>query len=252
MNKIKAIIIDDEKPARERIRFMLDDYPDIVIISECKNGLEAVKKIESLKPDLIFLDIQMPGLDGFEVLANLDQRSLPIIIFVTAYDNFAVKAFDINALDYLLKPFSKKRFSESIDRLVKIIENRSKNSEKEKYLKLPSKSSDYKENILIKNPESIELINISDIDFIKSAGNYIEINKGSKKYLKRTTMTAFEKELDPKIFVRVHRYFIINIFKIKKLKPLTNQDHLIILKNNSEITLSRRYKDNFEEIFGEL
>lgn len=242
---MRVIIIDDELPARKKIRTFLADKPTIEIIGEASNGLEAVNLIEELRPDLIFLDIQMPGLTGFEVLQALDKTIMPAIIFTTAYDEYAVKAFEVNALDYLLKPFDEERFQKALERVNK------QNTQNNQYNQLTNlllelkKQPNYLQRLLIKTAGKIIFIKTDEIDWIEAEEKYVQIHVGKDKYLYRETMNALEQQLNPEIFVRVHRSYIVRIDFIKELVPWSHGDYLLILQDKTELNLGRNYRDKF-------
>jgi two-component system, LytTR family, response regulator len=242
---MKVIIIDDELPARKKIRTFLTDQATIEIIGEASNGLEAVNLIEQLQPDLIFLDIQMPGLTGFEVLQALDETLMPAVIFTTAYDEYAVKAFEVNALDYLLKPFDEERFQKALERINK--QNRQYNQYQQltNLLLELKKQPNYSQRLLIKTSGKIIFIKTDEIDWIEAEEKYVQIHVGKDKYLYRETMNALEQQLNPEIFARIHRSYIVRIDFIKELVPWSHGDYLLILQDKTELNLGRNYRDKF-------
>ncbi len=253
MNKkiIRTIIIDDEPVARRIIKKYLKDESEFEIIAECRDGAEAVEKILALKPDLIFLDIQMPEVDGFDVVNSIKAKYLPYIIFVTAYDQYAVKAFEINALDYLLKPFDKARLFKSISRAKDIINSRDDYQFKINDLLAELKNDKkYLNRIMIKSSGRIFFLKTSEIDWIEAAAYYIKIHSGKNSYLIRETLNNFEAGLDPEIFTRVHRSYIVNIEKIREVQPWFNNKYVAILNDGVEVSISRSYKDRFFKKFG--
>ncbi len=257
--KIKVLIIDDENLAREKIRTFLEKEEDIEILDECKNSAEALISIRNKKPDLIFLDIKMPGMNAFEMLDNLNQSELPAIIFTTAFDKFALKAFEVHALDYLLKPFDKERFSKTLDRSRKQLnskatEEKSKNildalnDLKEQKASKMENETDYLERITIKTNGRIYFIKITEIEWLEASGNYIKIFSSGSSHLIRDTLSAFEKKLDPKIFLRIQRSVIININFIKELKIWFHNEYNVYMKNGTKFTSGRTYKNSIEKI----
>lgn len=252
MRKIKTIVIDDESLARERIRTLLKDQPEFEIISECRNGKEAVEEIITHSPDLVFLDIQMPELDGFGVLQNLSISKLPEIVFVTAYDKYALKAFEVNALDYLLKPFDRERFEATLSRAKSNIINKTKSISEDVVALIKSLSdnspSKYMSKFVIKASGRIYFINADEIDLIEAAGNYVKIYTGNDSHLFRDTMTNLESKLDPQKFLRIHRSFIINPQSIREMNPWFNGEYVIKIKNGKEIKSSRNYKEAVNSI----
>lgn len=244
--KIRTLIIDDEPLARERIRRMLKSETDIEIIGECGNGAEAAAGIEALAPDLIFLDIQMPEMNGFEVLETINPQQLPAIIFVTAYDQYAIRAFDVHALDYLLKPFNRQRFYLSLDRVreqLKKDDSEGRNDVLAALLSDLKARKKYLEKLVLKSEGRIYFLKTDEVDWIEAAGNYIKLHVRKESHLLRETMTNIETKLDPAKFPRIHRSVIVNTERIKELYPLFNGDYTLILKDNTELTLSRNYRN---------
>ena len=242
MLKIKTIIIDDEDLARGIVREYLEDHPDIEIAAECANGFEAVKSITELKPDLIFLDIQMPKISGFEVLELLTDP--PAVIFVTAYDQYALKAFDVHAVDYLLKPFSKKRFDEALRRVRANIGTDPKKSI-QPFLEEAHTKQRPAERILVKDGSNVYVIQVGDIDYIEAKDDYISINVKGKSHLKQYRLSTLENELDPSQFVRTHRSYIVNIDRISKIELYAKDSRIAILKDGTRVPISR---GNYEKI----
>ncbi len=260
--KIRAIIIDDEPHAREGLRIRLQDYSGIEIIEECSSGYDAIEKINLLTPDLIFLDIQMPGMNGFEVLKNIDDSKMPAVIFVTAYDEYALKAFEFHAIDYLLKPVDKARLKKAIDYAIDNIVNKNVKLYSKKlreladeYLKIffdkYRNEEKYLDKISIRTKDIIRIISISEILWIEALGDYVYLHCNEEKYLLRNSLTALEKKLNPEQFVRIHRSSIVNVEYIEKLKPNEHGDYEVYLKNGTKIKLSRNYKENIQRILGE-
>ena len=248
---ISAVIIDDEPIARKIIRDYLKEEESIDVIGECGNGADAVVMILEKKPDLVFLDIQMPEMDGFEVIDTLGVNNLPFIIFVTAYDQYAVKAFEINALDYLLKPFDDDRFFGSIRRAVEYIHaKKNYRSELFNLLRDHKKKQKYLNRILIKTGGRYVLLKTGDIQYIEAAADYARIFTGKKESsLIRDTMNNIENRLNPDVFIRIHRSYIVNIEFIKEFQPWDKNNYIIVLKNGTELKLSRKHKDRLFEIF---
>ena len=231
MNKIRAVIIDDELPARELIKVFIEDHQDITIVGEAENGFEGAKLINELSPDLVFLDIQMPKLDGFELLELLDNQ--PAIIFCTAYDQYAIKAFDKNAVDYLLKPFSKLRFKEALAK----IQQPKKAAEK---LSLPS-SAEYSKplsRIVVKDRKEIIIIDVEKLQYLEAQDDYVELHTNQGNWLKQQTMKHFEEALDETKFVRVHRKYIIQLTEMAKLDKLGKETYMAVLKSGISIPVS--------------
>ncbi|HZS48856.1 MAG TPA: LytTR family DNA-binding domain-containing protein [Blastocatellia bacterium] len=250
---ITVIIIDDEPPARMIIRKMLGDHNEFAIVAECENGPEAIAAIEQLRPDLIFLDVQMPEVDGFEVLKSVDSDKMPLVIFVTAYDKYAVRAFEVHALDYLLKPFDRERFEQTLDRARDQPRESNRTELSERILRLLASNSSrpqYLERLIIKSDGRIFFVKTDEIEWIEAEGNYVSLNLKKTKYLFREAISSLEKQLDPKKFQRIHRSSIVNLDSIKELHPWFRGDLKIILRDGTELRMSHRYRANFEKHFG--
>lgn len=241
--KLRALIIDDEPLARDKIRLLLAADRDIEIIGECENGEDAVRTINRESPDLLFLDIQMPGIDGFGVLERLDLKHLPGIVFVTAYDEHAIRAFEVHAIDYILKPFAQKRFSEALQRAKDQLRKVPDASVNQQILSL---LGDLKggspERIVVKVNGRVVFLKVADIDWVEAAGNYVSIHVGKDAYLLRETMNGIESHLSPKKFVRIHRSTLVNVDRIKELSPLFHGDYVLTLSNGTKLTMSRSYR----------
>lgn len=242
--KLRCIIIDDEYLARQRLVKLLEGFDDILVVAECRNGKDALKKIPLKEPDLLFLDIQMPDMDGFTVYSKLQKK--PFVIFTTAYDTYALKAFEINAVDYLLKPFDEKRLAVAIERITEL-KRRNKASHFENQIKqlmnaYESCASDYLTEFIIKTKGRDIKIYVDDILYFKSDGNYVQIITESKTYLYRMTMSSLVKKLDNQQFLRIHRALMLNNIYIKSCKYLGNNEYTFKLKNGEKITSSRSYK----------
>lgn len=250
--KITALIVDDEPLAREKIRRLLRNENDFEIVGEAVSGEEAVEMIEAEKPDLIFLDIQMPEMNGFEVLNSIKNGAMPAVIFVTAYDKYAIRAFEVHALDYLLKPFDYDRLKSAINRVRELLETKSYGEIDEKLISLLSDlkaEKEYPQRLVLKTAGRVYFIKTSDIDWIEAAGNYVKLHIGKDAHLLRETMNNTEAKLDPEKFLRIHRSSLVNIDSIKELNPLFNGDYLVILQDKTELTLSRNYHDRLRELF---
>lgn len=252
MPKLRVLIVDDERPARQKIRQYLGDEDDVQIIGEAGNGREAVKIIESLKPDLVFLDVQMPGLDGFGVIESLAAQRLPQIVFVTAYDQFALRAFEVHALDYLLKPFDAARFQMALERARAHILRLNDDHVGERVLKLLKEMGGgirYLERLLINENGRAFFLQVNLIDRVASEKNYVRLHVGKESYVLRGTVEGLSKRLDPSKFARVNRSQIINLDFIKELQPWFHGEYRIVLKDGTEISWSRRYIDRESELF---
>jgi two-component system LytT family response regulator len=252
---MKILIVDDEPLARERVRRHLRDEPGVEIVGEAGNGREAVAVIEEKTPDLVFLDVQMPEMNGFDVLKALEENKIPAIVFTTAYDKYAIQAFEFHALDYLLKPFSRERFRRAVRHAREQLENsRQSGSIDERLVSLLEnlKAKKYLERIVVKNSGRVFFIKTDEIDWIEAAGNYLKLHVGREAHLIRETMQSIEAKLDPEKFFRIHRSTLVQIDRIKELHPLFSGDYAVILRNGAELNLSRNYRDRLPELFGNL
>lgn len=249
--KTRTLIVDDELLARERLRQLLQSEPDIEIVGECADGREAVEAICQESPDLIFLDVQMPELDGFGVLAAIESEPAPVIVFVTAHDRFALRAFEVHAVDYLLKPFDRERFQTALRRALEQVRNREGNALARKLSDLLADlkgGSKTPERLAVKSGGRVLFVNQSDIDWLESAHNYVEIHVGKQSHLLRQTLEAVEARLAPGRFVRISRSVIVNTDRIKELQPLFYGEYAVILQSGVRLTLSRRYRDKLEQL----
>jgi len=254
--KIKTIIVDDEPLARCNLRVLLERDAQIEILEECRNGREAVKAINTLSPDLIFLDIQMPEMDGFDVLAQVGPEHIQGIIFVTAFDQYALKAFDVHALDYLLKPFDDERFARALERAKSQIAAREINQLSERLLALleeretertgAKREERYLTRLMIKASSRMMLLKVDEIDFIEADGNYAKLHTGRKTHLLREKMNDLEGRLDPAKFVRIHRSIIVNLERIKEMHPHFNGDYVVVLDDGRQLRLSRTRREQLE------
>lgn len=250
--KIRTLIVDDEPLARDRVKRFLRDESNIEITGECGNGIEAIDTIREQKPDLVFLDIQMPEKNGFEVIRSLNGKHLPTIIFVTAYDQYALQAFDVHALDYLLKPFNRERIHRAVSRAREHIEHLRMGNLDERLASLISDLRDekkYLERLVVKSVGRVFFLKTDEIDWIEAAGNYVKLHVGRESHMIRETMNGIETKLDPDKFLRIHRSTVVNIDRIKELHPMFSGDYAVILRNGTELALSRNYRERFVELF---
>jgi two-component system LytT family response regulator len=248
--KIRTLIVDDEPLAREWVRNGLQDEPEIEIIGECGDGFEAVQAIAEKKPQLVLLDVQMPGLDGFGVLSSLEGPDLPAIIFVTAFDRYALKAFEAHAVDYLMKPFSSERLHAAVERARTEIDRSSSRELKaalNALLEDIQRERAYPEWLLIKREDRSVFLKIADIDWIESSRNNVRLHVGKEVYLYHETTSGIESKLDPKKFFRIHRSTIVNIEKIREMHPWFNGDYAVTLKDGTKLTLSSTYRERLKE-----
>jgi two-component system, LytTR family, response regulator len=256
--KIRTLIVDDMLLARKRVRRYLSADPDIEIIGECTDGREAIDAIKQQSPDLVFLDVQMPEIGGFEVLAALDEDELPAVIFITAYDQFALKAFEVHALDYLLKPFDAERLRKAVDRARTQLKQRQPGGEQGLDQRINALLKDIKgeqkhiKRLAVKSSGRTIFLLTEEIDWIETAGNYLKLQAGKESFMIRERMSVLETKLDPDKFVRIHRSTLVNIDRIKELQPLFNGDQLVILRDGRQLTMSRTYRDKLLSLLDEL
>ena len=251
--RIRALVVDDEPLARDMIREMLEDDSEVEIVAECANGREAIETIKAIKPDLVFLDIQMPELGGFEVLESLDPEATPYIIFVTAYDQYAVRAFEVHAFDYLLKPFDHERFDAAWQRVkaqIKVDQNGERDRHILELLQELKSGPSHLERLVIKNGGRVFFLNVQDVYCIESEGNYVRVYDNQKSYLLRETISNLEEQLDPRQFRRIHRSAIVKIDRIKEMQPWFHGEYRVIMENGKQLTLSRNYRSNLQGAVG--
>ncbi len=259
--KIRTIIVDDEPLGRERLRKLLANESDVEIVAECGDGREAIATIQREAPQLVFLDVQMPEIDGFGVVAGLMMKPPPIFVFVTAYDKFALRAFDAHALDYLLKPFDKARFQQALE---KVRVHRKAQEMDQLSARLTTLIEEVKEGrwekpevktmdrIAVKTGSKVLLLKIDDIDWVEAADNYVNIHVGTETHMQRETMSSIEDKLPPTRFVRINRSTIVNIERVKELQPLFHGDQVVILRGGTKLTLSRNYRDKLNQLLGRM
>lgn len=246
----KALIVDDEPAARRGIRRLLSREPDFVIVGECGDGLEATAAVRELEPDLVFLDVQMPELNGFGLIEAIGIERFPVLIFVTAYDEFTLQAFDVRALDYLLKPIDPERFQRSIARARAQLQTGAAGQIQQQLLTLlhQLQRPGHLERLAIKLADRTLIVEVENIDWIESADNYVRIHTQEASYLLHETLAAMEQKLDPNSFRRIHRSRIVNLKKIKELHPLFHGEFVIVLKSGAKLTSGRSYKDSLQAL----
>lgn len=251
---INALIVDDEPLAREYVRNLLKSDREIKIVGECGDGLSALRFIAENRPDLVFLDVQMPEMDGFALLKKLGAARLPAIIFTTAFEDYAVRAFEFHALDYLLKPFDAERFSQAVNfakaRLKDGEQHAQENTQITEMLKTADQNPKFLERLSIKQNGRIVFLKTSEIDLIKSDDKYVQIYAGGKSHLVRQTLSAMKSQLDSRVFVQIHRSAIVNTEKIKELQPMFNGEYTVVMESGAKISVSRNFKDDLFQILG--
>ena len=265
---IRALIVDDEELARRGLEIRLRGHPDIEIVGQCVNGREALNAITEFQPDLMFLDIQMPGLSGFDVLARIPQESMPMVVFVTAYDKYALDAFEAHALDYLLKPINDGRFAQALTHVREHWEQRNALAQREKLMSLLAQTRGagsideqtlreqlaetqeprYADILPIRDDSDTVRLQVATIDWIDAAGDYMCVHAEGRTYVLRETMKSLAAILDPKIFQRVHRSTIVNVQRVRRLRPHTNGEYFLTLEDGQEIKLSRSYRDRVDQL----
>tara|TARA_R110002167_G_scaffold35981_18_gene114470 strand:- start:3635 stop:4465 length:831 start_codon:yes stop_codon:yes gene_type:complete len=268
--KISTLIVDDEPLARKGLSLRLAEFDNIKLVGECKNGLEAVTLIPQLRPDLVFLDIQMPGLNGFQVIHKLQElnQTIPIIVFVTAFDSYAIKAFDIHALDYILKPLDNQRLASAIAKVEHYIALKNEEGQSQKLVRLVAdftgedcedilrklasgeniSNHSFPDILAIKDGSEITRVNISEIQWIDAAGDYMCVHTTDQTHIMRKTMKELDQQLDPRKFVRVHRSAIVNINYVQKLISHISGEYHLILNNGSELKVSRSHRDKVKDM----
>jgi len=251
---IRAIIVDDEELARSRVRNLLKPEADVEVVAECPDGPAAVTAIRKLRPDLLLLDVQMPEVDGFRVLEMVGDQQRPVVIFVTAYDRYALRAFDALALDYLLKPFNRARFQKALQRArVQIArEQRDRVDERLaallKQMRAPEQCLD---RLVIRSSGRIVFLRTADVQWFEACANYVRLHVGRETHMLRGTMNALESQLDPAKFVRIHRSTIVQLDCVKELQSSFDGDHVVVLHDGSRLMMSRGYRHRFDEVFSE-
>jgi two-component system, LytTR family, response regulator len=251
---LRALVVDDEPPARRRIQALLQDEKDIEVVGEAKDGREAVELIQNLHPDLVFLDVQMPELDGFAVIRAVGPERMPTVIFVTAFDEFAVRAFDVAAVDYLMKPFDRPRFRAALDRARAALRTRPESGIDERLAallrELQGGSADYISRMAIRHEGRIRFLNVADIDYILADGNYVRIVAGKASHLMRDTLSGLEERLDPRRFLRIHRSTMVQVDRIVSLEPLFQGEYMLVLKDGTRLRSGRRFRDRLQQALG--
>jgi two-component system, LytTR family, response regulator len=256
VNKIRTLVVDDEPMARERIMSLLQQENDVEVIGQCSDGTQAVSAIQQQTPDLVFLDVQMPGCDGFGVLQhiqNIGADRMPTVVFVTAYDEYALRAFEVHALDYLLKPFGKDRFQETLRHAREQLDRRRAGDLGRRLLALVhdlKPEQQRLDRLVVKSGGRVFFLRTDEIDWVEAAGNYVRLHLGEESHLFRETMNGMEGRLDTRRFVRIHRSRIVNTERIKELQPWFNGEYVVILRNGTRLTLSRGYREKLQEQLG--
>ena len=269
MKSIKTLIVDDEKEARDGVSFLLQKDADVEVIGMCKNGVEAVRFIQENTPDLVFLDIQMPGVNGFEVLNSIPKEKLPAVIFITAYDQYSLKAFEVHAVDYLLKPFTDERFFQALDHAKAFLNGRASSKVQEALVDLlaayenqarnqpgnqlgealsPNKMI-FNDRLVIKADGKIHFVPLKDIIWVQAFDYYIKVHVSNRFYLVRERLKKMEATLPPNMFLRIHKSSLVNINAIQELTPHLNNEYIVTLLNGQKLKISRSYRERLKDFF---
>jgi two-component system LytT family response regulator len=253
LKKIRTLIADDEPLARERLAALLAGEADIEVVAQARDGEETVAAIQDHAPQLVFLDVQMPHLNGFEVIEAVGPDRMPLVIFVTAYDQHALKAFQVRALDYILKPFDRERFTDALQRARRQIERDESGDLGRRLLALVKdlrRDQPRTDRLVVKSGGRLFFLRMDEIDWIEAAGNYVRLHVGSTSHLLRETMNAIEGRLDPEKFFRIHRSRIVNMERIQEMQPWLNGEYAVLLRTGTRLTLSRGYREKLQERLG--
>jgi two-component system, LytTR family, response regulator len=250
---IRALIVDDEPLGRRRIRDLLEAEPDLAIVGECANGEEALREIERGDPDLVFLDVQMPGVDGFGVVAGLQPAHRPLIVFVTAYDEYALRAFDAAAIDYLLKPFDDERFRESLARARASLAGSARRSEGEalqRLLRSLGPEPAFAARLVVRSGPKNIFVRTADLDWISADGKYVRLHTGGRSHLVRDTLTSLLSRLDPRVFCRIHRSMAVNVERIREIETYSREEYVVVLHDGTRLTSGRSYRGAIQVLLG--
>ena len=254
---LRTLIVDDEPLARERVRMMLGMHDDVAVIGEVGDGQQAIAAIRQHRPDLVFLDVQMPSVDGFGVLRALEGETIPHVVFVTAYDQYALRAFEVHALDYVLKPFNAERFSQALQRARAAIikhEDADGSVDKDRLRSLVASltaEQREKQRIVVKSSGRVFFVKVDDIDWIEAEGNYVRLHMGAQSHLLRETMKGIGSVLDPSQFIRIHRSTIVNADRIRELQPLFHGEYAVILRDGTRLVASRGPDNRLKKLLAE-
>jgi len=244
--RIRALIVDDEPLARSWVRRQLDEDDDVEVVGEAEDGFKAVTAVEELGPDLLFLDVQMPGVDGFGVLEMLGGESVPAVVFVTAFDRYAVRAFEVNATDYVMKPFSRERFRKALERVKERLRPTRRaagpDAGVQGLMTHLRSSGRYPQWLLVKSGGKSVFVKVREIDWVEAARNHVVLHAGARELPFRATMKGLEDSLDPALFLRIHRSTIVNIERVQEMEPWFNGEYRVVLKDGKELTLSANYR----------
>jgi two-component system LytT family response regulator len=245
MEKLRAIIVDDEVHARKKMRALLESEAGVVVVGECDNGADAVELIRSEDADVVFLDVQMPGMNGLDVVRGVGPDEMPMVVFATAYDRFAVDAFEAHAVDYLLKPIDPGRMRRTLEYVRERLSSRSAGNSARRLEQLVERLGGARtKRFAVKSGGAIHVVDVDDIDWVEADGNYVTIHAAGKTYLHRETLRSLEGKLDPERFARIHRSYIVSVDRVERLQPDRHGDYKVVMRDGTELTLSRTYRDD--------
>lgn len=253
MSELRCVVVDDEPLARDLLRGMLEAYSDVEVVAECADGRTALRAIRKLDPDLVFLDVQMPKMDGFDLVQELDPETMPSIVFVTAYDRYALRAFEIHALDYLLKPFDEERLDRALTRARDHLGRADRGEELSRVLALLEDlgaRDRYPDRIAIRRSDRTILQPVVDIDWLEADGKHVKFHVGDRTFAIREAMSRIERLLDPRTFLRVSRSAIVNVDRIREVQPWFHGDHVIVLQSGDQVTTTRTYRSSVNRLLG--
>lgn len=254
MTPIRVLIVDDEPPARAKLRRFLEGDPDTEIVGEAEGGAEALARIRSQRPELVFLDVQMPGMDGFQVLEALEREAVPDVVFVTAFDEHALRAFEVHAVDYLLKPYDRARFETALGRAKERLDpgrgDDDVGGRLARMLESLGAPGPWLDRIRVDERDHSLFVDVADVDWIEADGNYVTLHAGSRTHLVRGSLSGLEARLDPQRFARIHRSRIVNVDRIRRIEPWGHGDALLVLDGGLELRMSRRFRDRLPGLFG--
>ncbi len=254
MTPIRTLVVDDEPLARQGVRSLLEEDRDIDVIGECSDGVEALERIRADRPALVFLDVQMPEMNGFDVLAALEADEMPMVVFVTAYDQHALQAFRYHALDYLLKPFENERFLEALGRAKSQVNHKSVPKVTKQILEMLDSTRPGRSGlgrIMVRSGGRITFVRVEEVDWIEAQGDYICLHSQGKKHLVREKISEMEEQLSPAAFLRIHRSTMVNVTRIKEMQPLFHGEYAVVLHDGTRLTLSRSFRDRvFDRLSG--
>jgi two-component system LytT family response regulator len=250
-SRIRVVVVDDEELARDRLEALLAQHSNVEVVGTCADGASAIETIERTRPDLVFLDVQMPGMNGFEVVENLDGERMPAVVFVTAHDAHALRAFEVHALDFLLKPFDEARFVKTLDRARAQLSQQDGSTINSHLMSLIEElrgEKKYPERLIVKSGGRVFFVRADEIDWVEASGNYVKLHTRNEAYLLRESMKNMEAKLDPKTFVRIHRSAIVNIDSIKELEPWFHGEYIVIMRDGTRLTASRVFSDRLSAL----